>query len=260
MEPASGHRTVYGAVWLWPSQCGLRWKTGRWWMVHQRALERRCRRQVPFCRRRQHRLLLTHWGGFSHCPEGEYGQCSLWCCAGVQCTETLGRARPTYIGVRARTSWSWRAQHLWQQGSKGWWWWMLWDWGSPLGSEALCAAKVKAEQLRTQGGHPQRAQGAPDVTEFRTYQPCTWAELVDLGKSCRQKQGKTLWCGFCISGTQEWAQHLWGFRGSLLREVEGWPCETPFWKCEDPEGGLSWQGSHPGYTDANEGWFLCRHV
>ena len=27
-------------------------------------------------------------------------------CDTVQCAETLGRARPTYIGVRVRTSWS----------------------------------------------------------------------------------------------------------------------------------------------------------
>ena len=143
--------------------------------VHQRALERRCRQWVPFCQKRQHRLASVGW---IFLVPWRW----IWVLCWVQCAETLGRTRPTHIGVRARTSWSWRAQHLWKQGSKGRWWWMLWDWGSPLSSEAYCIAKVKHEQLRMQGGHPQRAPGPPDVTEFMTYQPFTWAELADMGR------------------------------------------------------------------------------
>lgn len=64
------------------------------------------------------------------------------------------------------------------------------------------------------------------MTEFITYQPCTWAELVNLGKSFQQKQRENLGgVAFASLGHRSG-----GFRGSLLREVEGWSCETPILK------------------------------
>ena len=50
--------------------------------------------------------------------------------------------------------------------------------------------------------------------------------------------------------TQGWAQHLWGFCGSLLREVEGWHARCHFESQKTPKGGPSWQESHPVYEDA----------
>ena len=44
-----------------------------------------------------------------------------------------------------------------------------------------------------------------------------------------------------------------GFGEPLLREVEGERARH-HWKCEEPEGGPSWQGPLLGYTDANVGW------
>ena len=32
MEEANGHHIEYSAMWLQSYQCGLCWKTGRWWL------------------------------------------------------------------------------------------------------------------------------------------------------------------------------------------------------------------------------------
>ena len=60
-----------------------------------------------------------------------------------------------------------------------------------LAGSPIVQQKVKYEQpvAQVRWGHP---QGAPDVTEFMTYQPYTQTELVDLGKWFREMQGKTL--------------------------------------------------------------------
>lgn len=49
--------------------------------------------------------------------------------------------------------------------------------------------KVKHKQPMAQGRHP---QGAPNVTEFTTYQPFTQAEGIKLGKQIQQGHGETL--------------------------------------------------------------------
>lgn len=54
------------------------------------------------------------------------------------------------------------------------------------------AAKLKHEQPRAPG---RQLQGAPNVTEFTTYQPYTEAELVDLGKQFLQRLGELLAAG-----------------------------------------------------------------
>ena len=62
-----------------------------------------------------------------------------------------------------------------------------------------------------------------------TYQLHTQAELVDLGKQFRQKQGETWQLGFCYSGTQGWARNHW--EGGLRVPTErsrGMACEMPF--------------------------------
>ena len=51
--------------------------------------------------------------------------------------------------------------------------------GPRLAARAMVQQKVKREQPMAQGGHP---QGAPNVTEFMTYQPYTHADLVNLGQ------------------------------------------------------------------------------
>ena len=63
---------------------------------------------------------------------------------------------------------------------------------------ARCAAESEAWAAYCPGGHP---QGALKVTEFMMYQPYTQAELVNLGKQFRQKQGESL---------AEWLLQLWG--------------------------------------------------
>ena len=76
-------------------------------------------------------------------------------------------------------------------------------------------------------------------------------ELVGLGK--QQNQGETWQLGFCDSGTEEWAQHLWVILQVFTQRSRGTEGKMPFQKCEDAEGGWSWQGSRLSYMDANVG-------
>ena len=59
------------------------------------------------------------------------------------------------------------------------------------------------------------------MSEFTVYQPYTQEKMVDLSKQFQPMQGETQAAWLCGSGTQSWAQHLWGFSRSLLREAEG---------------------------------------
>ena len=120
----------------------------------------------------------------------------------------------------------------------------------------LYRRKWKMSSLWQRWGHP---QGAPNVTEFTVYQPYTQEELVDLSKQFQPMQGETL---------AAWLLWLWDTMlgpasvGVLqvLTERSRWMArETPLWKYEDPKGDISWQGSHPGYADANMGWFVWRY-
>ena len=106
----------------------------------------------------------------------------------------------------------------------GWWQWILWDCGSPLVSEAGCAAESDAWAVYSLGGHP---QGVPTMTEFTTYQPYTQVELLDLGKQFQQKQFQLgtwlLWLWDTGVGPC-----LWEVCGSLLTEVEEWHVRCHF--------------------------------
>ena len=103
--------------------------------------------------------------------------------------------------------------------------------------------KVKHEQPMAQEGHP---QGAPNVTESTIYQPHTQVEFVDLGKQFQQKQRGTLGrLTFATLGHRVDLVPLGVFQVLTERSRET-ACEMPAGKCEDPDGVLSWQGSHLG--------------
>ena len=51
-----------------------------------------------------------------------------------------------------------------------------------------------------------------------TYQSYTQVELVDSGKQL----------GFCDSGTEEWAQHLWVILKVYTERSRGTACNMPF--------------------------------
>ena len=51
--------------------------------------------------------------------------------------------------------------------------------GCHLAVRLIVQQKVKHEQLMAQGGYPQEIA---NMTEFTTYRPYTWVELVNLGK------------------------------------------------------------------------------
>ena len=70
--------------------------------------------------------------------------------------------------------------------------------------------KVEPGQPVVQGGHP---QGAPNVSEFITYQPYTQQSWLTWVSSFGKRKGNPWHLGFCNSGH--------GFHGSSLREVEG---------------------------------------
>ena len=180
-----------------------------------------------------------HAVNFPGCPEGKYESCPTWCHASVQCAEMLGRTRVTNIGFRARTSWPWRTQSLWQQGGKRQWWWTLWDCGSLLGSKAHCMAENKAWAAYFPGGHilkgpPMRlSSGHIDYILRRSWS--TWVSSFSKSK------GKLGSLAFPILGHRGGPTTTGrGDCGSLLREVEGWHAKCHFKSMKTP------QGFHPG--------------
>ena len=61
--------------------------------------------------------------------------------------------------------------------------------GPCLSVRPVVQHKVKHKQPMAQGRHP---QGAPNVTEFMTYQPLTQAQWINLGKQIQEGHGETL--------------------------------------------------------------------
>ena len=57
--------------------------------------------------------------------------------------------------------------------------------------------------------------GSRHINHILGWSLSTW--ISSFGKS----KGRPWQFGFCNSGIQGWARHLWGFCGSLLREVQG---------------------------------------
>ena len=101
-----------------------------------------------------------------------------------------------------------------------------------------------------QGGHP---QGAPNVTESRCIDHILRQSWLTWVRSFGKSKGKHWQLGFCDSGTEEWAQHLWVILQVFTQRSRGTEGKMPFQKCEDAEGGWSWQGSRLSYMDANVG-------
>ena len=183
------------------------------WMVHWILLKRHYRQWVPICQTRRHALPGTVGWVFLSALKANTD--STLCDATPMCNvETLGRAIAAYIGVRARTPRPWRSQHLWQRGGKWQWWWTSWDRGSPLGSQARCAAgkKVKCEQPKAKVGWGVSSRD-PNVTEFMTYRPYSQVELADLGKQVQQTHRKHLEAWLLWLWDTGWARHLRGFAG-----------------------------------------------
>ena len=110
------------------------------------------------------------WGGFSDYPEGEYGSRHRRCCTSVQSAETLeeleqcilvseqepcGLEEPSISDCEVVSDGD--DEHYDTVGPR-------------VAARAMVQQKVKCEQPMAQGGHP---QGAPNATEFTTYQPYT---------------------------------------------------------------------------------------
>ena len=91
-----GHRgpqIACATTWLRSSQCGLQWKTGRWWAGE--PWKDATGSEFPFAEQGG-RDCRWHGGvGFLDCLEDKHGWYSPWCCASAQRTETLGRTRGT---------------------------------------------------------------------------------------------------------------------------------------------------------------------
>ena len=67
----------------------------------------------------------------------------------------------------------------------------------------------------------------------------SWLTRVSGFGKCK---GKSWQLGFCNSGTQECAWHLWWILQVLIERSRWRACETPFWKCEDSEGAQAGRG------------------
>ena len=103
-------------IWYCVASVPLTWAPVEdWdWMVHWILLKRHYRQWVPICQTRRHALPGTVGWVFLSALKANTD--STLCDATPMCNvETLGRARAAYSGVRARTPWPWRSQHLWQR-------------------------------------------------------------------------------------------------------------------------------------------------
>ena len=125
-----------------------------------------------------------------------------------------------YIGIRARTPWPWRTQHLWQQSGKRRWWGTLWECRSMLGREAHLQQKVKQEQLMAQGRHPQEV----NVTEF-TDHILRWSQLTWECNFCKSKEN-IWWHVSCDFGTQGCCCSVTHLQPHGLQQAR-LPCPSP---------------------------------
>ena len=120
------------------------------------------------------------------------------------------------------------------------------DCGSLLVSKVCYAAKWSMSSLWPGGGASSRGF---HVTEFMTYPQgasmwlsswridhILWQSWPTWVSSFGKRKGKPSQPGFCNSGTQGWAWHLWGVLWVLTEISRGMACEMTFWKCEDPKG------------------------
>ena len=137
---------------------------------------------------KRHELPLVLGVDFLDFLEGEYGQYLPWCCVSAWTAETGGRARAASthemrgLEEPSTSDYEVRRDDDGEPGETA---------GLRLSVRPQLCRKGSASNLSPPGWgeHP---HGTPSVTEFTTYWPNTQAELVDLGKQLRQKQGERL--------------------------------------------------------------------
>ena len=241
-------------MWRWSSR--LWWKTGKWWMGHQIALERRYRQWVPDCWTTCLGPLLALWGGFSEYPEGEYGSRHRWCCTSVQSAETLEELEQCILVSEQEPCGleepSISDCEVVSDGDDE-----RYDTVGPLlAARAVIQQKVKREQPMAQGGHPQGPPLRLSSPRIDHILRRNWSTQVRSFSKCT---GNPWQHGFCNFGMQGWAQHLWRFLYVLTERNRGMECKIPFWKCKDPQRGPELAGVPPGWCGCACGW-ICAEV